>query len=117
MIDESSYQYQLEVEAGYRTVTGVNRFVQSGRVSSSIKPFRVDDLSVKRQIERLGSWRSTRDQAKVTASLAELERTARGPENLVPLILQTFESGATIGEVCDRLRGVFGTWREERVTF
>jgi methylmalonyl-CoA mutase, N-terminal domain len=117
MIDESSYQYQLEVEAGYRTVTGVNRFVQSGRVSSSIKPFRVDDLSVKRQIERLGSWRSTRDQAKVTASLAELERTARGPENLVPPILQTFESGATIGEVCDRLRGVFGTWREERVTF
>jgi methylmalonyl-CoA mutase, N-terminal domain len=117
MIDEASYQYQLEVEAGERTVAGVNRFVLPDPGPSSVKVFRIDDESVARQIERLRHSRAARDEQTVMASLDDLEAAAAGPENLVPPILRAFESGASIGEVCDRLRNVFGTWREERVSF
>ena len=117
MIDEASYQYQLEVEAGDRTVAGVNRFVLPDPGPSSVKAFRIDDDSVARQVERLRASRAARDERAVTASLDDLEAAAAGPANLMPPILSAFENGASIGEVCDRLRNVFGTWREERVSF
>jgi methylmalonyl-CoA mutase, N-terminal domain len=117
MIDEASYQYQLEVEAGDRTVAGVNRFVLPDPGPSSVKVFRIDDESVARQVERLQASRAARDEAAVTACLDELEAAASGTANLMPPILRAFENGASIGEVCDRLRNVFGTWREERVSF
>jgi methylmalonyl-CoA mutase N-terminal domain/subunit len=117
MIDEASYQYQLEVEAGDRTVAGVNRFVLPDPGPSSVKVFRIDDESVARQVERLQASRAARDERSVTASLDDLEAAAAGPANLMPPILLAFENGASIGEVCDRLRNVFGTWREERVSF
>ena len=117
MIDEASYQYQLEVEAGDRAVAGVNRFVLPDPGPSSVKVFRIDDESVARQVERLRASRAARDERSVTVSLDDLEAAAAGPANLMPPILRAFENGASIGEVCDRLRNVFGTWREERVSF
>ena len=108
-IEESAYRYQREIEKGDRVVVGVNRFTVEEEVP--LRRLRVDPTVRERQMERLRALRERRDSGRVSALLARLEEAARGDENLMPLFIECVEAYATLGEICDVLRGVFGEYR------
>ncbi len=108
-IAEAAYREQLRVESGEQVVVGVNRFTGDGQPSVPI--LRVDPVVVDRQRRRLEEVRRSRDGREVARALRELEQAARGQENLMPYIYRCMRSWATVGEVCDVLRGVFGVYR------
>ncbi len=108
-IHRAAYAWQREVESGTRVIVGVNRFTAAE--SAPPPPFR-PDANVERERQAfLAEWRAQRDGDRTQAALARLEQGARGSENLVPPILEALKARATLGEVCDTLRGVFGTHR------
>lgn len=110
-IEAASYAYQRRVEAGEQIVVGVNRF-ESG-AASGIPTFTVDPSLESAQVARLRELRGGRDGARVEAALAALETAAQGSDNLMPAILAAAEAQATVGEMSDRLRRVFGEYREQ----
>jgi methylmalonyl-CoA mutase, N-terminal domain len=107
-IHEAAYRWQREVESSERVVVGVNTFAQEAPAIAP--PFRPDAAVERARGEFLARWRAERDAAPVAAALGALERAARGSANLMPPILDSLERRATLGEVCDTLRGVFGTY-------
>jgi methylmalonyl-CoA mutase, N-terminal domain len=109
-IQSAAYEYQQSVERGDTIIVGVNRFRQDA--GSSPPVFRLDDGLERQQIERLRVVRAGRDAAAVEARLAALEQAARGSENLMPRILEACAAQATVGEISDCLRRVFGEYRE-----
>jgi methylmalonyl-CoA mutase N-terminal domain/subunit len=108
-IHEAAYRIQRGIEDGSRVVVGVNRF----QVEEDPRPAlqRISEDEVARQIERTRELRARRDAAAVEAALAEIERTARGTSNLLPPMKEALRARATLGEVSDVLRGVFGEYR------
>ena len=111
-IEEAAYTYQQELEADRRIVVGVNRF--QVEEEHSIPILRVDPAVGQRQAAKLEALRQRRDNAAVGAALAALEDAARGTANLLPRILSSVECYATLGEISDTLRRVFGEQRDER---
>jgi methylmalonyl-CoA mutase, N-terminal domain len=111
-IHEAAYRWQREVESGERVVVGVNAFTEE-EVRSGPAPFQLDAKIEKRRARMLAAWRSERDAAACRRGLARLETVARGTGNLMPPILEALQARATLGEVCDTLRGVFGTYAPE----
>jgi methylmalonyl-CoA mutase N-terminal domain/subunit len=109
-IQNAAYDFQQRVERGETVVVGVNRFRQEEHQSPAA--FRMDPEFERRQVEGLRELRASRDQAAATASLNTLENAARGTDNLMPRILAACEAWATVGEISDRLRNVFGEYRE-----
>jgi len=109
-IQNAAFRYQKAVESGEQVVVGVNRFQKEG--GSPIPTFRLDAALEQAQIERLRQVKSSRDAAAVAAALDRLERAARGVENLLPVILDAAAAYATVGEISDRLKTVFGEYRE-----
>jgi methylmalonyl-CoA mutase N-terminal domain/subunit len=109
-IQNAAYQYQRAVESGDRIVVGVNRFQLEGQ--DGVPTFRVDPALEQGQVERLRQVRASRSQAEVAEKLAALERTARSTGNLMPPIVEAAACYATVGEISDRLRMVFGEYRE-----
>jgi len=109
-IQNAAYDFQQRVERGETVVVGVNRFRQEEQQSPVA--FRMDPEIERRQVERLRELRSSRDQSAAVASLDALENAARGSDNLMPRILAACEALATVGEIADRLRNVFGEYRE-----
>ncbi len=111
-IEEAAYRYQRELEEQRRIVVGVNRF----QVAEEERPelLRVDPELGRRQMAKLAALRDRRDNAAVTAALAGLEDAAHGTANLLPRILHAVECYATLGEISDALRHVFGEQRDER---
>lgn len=108
-IQESAYRWQQDVEKGERIVVGVNRFqVQEEPVKGLL---RVDPSVGVAQAEKLKKLRAERDQAAVDAALAALKKAAEGSDNLMPFILDAVKCYATLGEICDVLRGVFGEYQ------
>ena len=107
-IESAAYDYQREVESGEQTVVGVNRFAMNEQASVPI--LRIDEGLEAQQVERVKSVRARRDDAQVRESLDEIERVARTDENLMPHIIRAVESYATLGEISDRLRAVFGEY-------
>jgi methylmalonyl-CoA mutase N-terminal domain/subunit len=108
-IQDAAYRYQQEVESGARVVVGVNRYVTDEPPPAAL--FQADPAVEARQAERLAALRRRRDPARVDRALDALERAARGPENLMPVFLEAVRAEATLGELCDRLRRVFGVHR------
>ncbi len=108
-IHESAYRIQEGVESGQRVVVGLNRYVEETEVPPELQ--RIDEEEVRSQRERLGAWRAGRDQAAVDASLGKVEETALGTGNLLPLMKEALRAGATLGEVSNTLRTVFGEYR------
>jgi len=108
-IHEAAYRWQRDVESGERTVVGVNKFGDDRPVPAP--PFQHDPEVEKRRAEFLAEWRSTRDRVACDAALLKLDAAARGTSNLVPTILEALTAKATLGEVCDALRAVFGVHR------
>ena len=108
-IQESAYRYQRQVEKGERIVIGVNRYRQEEDLNIQIT--RVDPEFAQRQHRRLAELRKRRNHSAVQRTLAALEEAARGPANLMPYILDCVKQYATLGEICDRLRMVFGEYQ------
>ncbi len=109
-IQNSAYEFQRSVEKEDAILVGVNRF--QSEEESQIKTLRVDPAIEKAQIERLRSLRERRDKMACEASLVKLEEAASGNENVLPLILDCVEALATVGEIGNRLRGIWGEYRE-----
>ena len=109
-IQESSYRYQKGIEAGSKVVVGVNKFVSPYPKPTGL--LRLDPEVAKKQMGRLAQVKRERDNTAVSAALKRLEEVARGTENTMPAVLECVAAYATIGEVCDVLRGVFGEQRE-----
>ena len=109
-IQASAYEYQKAVEEGRQIVIGVNKF--QTEEPDVPKPFRVPPELEHRQVERLREVRASRSAQGVCAALSELEAAARGTENLMPRILECCRVYATVGEISDALRKVFGEYRE-----
>jgi methylmalonyl-CoA mutase N-terminal domain/subunit len=108
-IHEAAYRWQREVESGERVVVGVNRFADEA--PSAAPPFTPDPKVEHARAEFLAAWRAEREAAPCAAALAALERAARGSASLMPPILEALRRRATLGEVCDTLRRVFGEHR------
>ena len=108
-IEAAAYASQRAVEAGEQVIVGVNRF----RMDEAAEPpvFRIDPAIEKAQIERLREVRASRSATDVESKLHALESAARGTENLMPHILAAAEAYATVGEISDALRRVFGEYR------
>ncbi len=109
-IARSAYEYQQKVEREEKIVVGVNRYTMEAEQHPEI--LRIDEAAVARQIQRLRQVRQERDEERVQESLRQLRQAAGGKENLMPFILQAVETYATVGEISDALREVFGEYRE-----
>jgi len=109
-IQENAYRMQRELEAGRRVVVGVNKYVTEEPPLEGL--LRVDPQVGQRQSRRLRELRSRRDGGRVRRLLGRIEEAARGTENLMPLLIEAVEGHATLGEICDVLRGVWGEQKE-----
>ena len=109
-IEESAYRWQREVESGERVIVGVNQHVVAGEPRPEI--VRVSPEVEHGQKARLADLRRTRDGEAVAGALRGVEAAARGTDNLLPHILHAVKAQATLGEVSDALRTVFGVYRE-----
>jgi methylmalonyl-CoA mutase N-terminal domain/subunit len=108
-ISRSAYEYQTQIDSKERIVVGVNDFVEQGKSKASkLKILRVDASSQKKQIAKVRNYKNKRNQKLVQASLVELKKQAAGKENLVPVIITAIKANATLGEICNALREVFG---------
>ena len=111
-IEEAAYTFQSDLDAGRRIVVGVNKFHDADERPPLL--LKVDPEAGKRQAARVAALRARRDNAAVGAVLSRLETAARGRDNLLPCILAAVESYATLGEISDTLRRVFGEQHEGR---
>ena len=105
-IGEAAYRHQQQVEAGDRTIVGVNKYNTETPPIADL--LRVDAAAAYEQVERLQRLRQQRDNAQVKSALARLEDVARSPDNTVPAILECVESYCTLGEICQVFRSIFG---------
>ena len=108
-IAAASYRYQREIETGERIIVGVNRFQSDDQ---PIELLQIDETSGRHQTAKLAALRARRDNGKVQKTLDALQRAAEGTENTMPFLLDAVRAYATLGEICDALRGVFGTYQE-----
>ena len=109
-IQSSAYAYQKQIEKSERIVVGLNRFQVEEEKPSNL--LRVDPAVRISQLEKLKKLKAERDQGRVGKSLAWLKKTAEGKENLMPPIMEAVKAYATLGEMCDTLREVFGEYRQ-----
>jgi len=112
-ISEASYRYQVEVDKKEKIIVGVNDFVTKEKPLDTLQ---IDESVAQRQGERLRKLRAERSSDEVARRLAALRKAAQGSENLMPHIFEAVKSYATLGEICDALREVFGTYEEIAIT-
>ncbi|MEO6168396.1 MAG: methylmalonyl-CoA mutase family protein [Chitinophagales bacterium] len=108
-IAHSAYICQREIEDGSKVIVGVNKFTADEKEKTSI--LKVDDAIRQVQVEKLNALRSVRDNDAVRAVLSKLEQQATTSENLMPVVVEAVEQYATLGEIADTLRKVFGEYR------
>jgi len=111
-IAESAYHYQRMKEAKELTVVGVNKYVSSGESRLPFEPHRVDPGVQAAQLDRLRRVKATRDNDLVQRRLADLVAVARTDENVIPETIEAVRADATMGEIVNALKSVFGTYRE-----
>jgi methylmalonyl-CoA mutase N-terminal domain/subunit len=109
-IHENAYRMQRDLEAGRRVVVGVNQYITEEPPVEGL--LRVDPRVGQRQRQRLRELRGRRDGGRVRRLLARIEEAARGAENLMPLFIEAVAGHATLGEICDVLRRVWGEQKE-----
>jgi methylmalonyl-CoA mutase N-terminal domain/subunit len=108
-IERSAYQVTREIDSGERVIVGVNRFALDAE--DPYEPLRVDPAIEAAQARRLATLRAERDSAAVTAALDDLRAAARGTDNVLVPLKQALALRATVGEVCNALREVWGTYQ------
>ena len=109
-IQQAAFQAQQEIEAGRQVVVGVNRYREAEKTHVPI--LKIDPEIERQQVERVRALRARRDDARVRAALERVETLARAQKNLMPAILEAVQAYATVGEIADALRHVFGEYRE-----
>ncbi len=112
-IQKAAYEYQRAIERREQIVVGVNQYV--AEKETPIPTMRVDPELERAQIERVRALRARRDSARAAGAVAEVERRARSGENLLPAIITAIDAYATVGEISDALRRVFGEYTESVV--
>jgi len=112
-IAEASYRYQRELDKKEKIMVGVNDYVSDEKHLDTLQ---IDETVAHRQAERLAKLRVDRSQAEVDRRLNALRKAAQGQENLMPFLFDAVKSYATVGEICDALREVFGTYEEVAIT-
>jgi methylmalonyl-CoA mutase N-terminal domain/subunit len=113
-IAEAAYRYQQALDRKEKIMVGVNDFVAAEEPPLEI--LQIDESVARQQAERLAELRRSRDNQRVTQTLKDLEAAARGTKNTMPYILDCARAYATLGEICDTLRDVFGTYEEVAIT-
>jgi methylmalonyl-CoA mutase N-terminal domain/subunit len=109
-IAESAYRFQQSVEARDKIIVGVNDYVVEGE--ASVPTLYIDETTAERQIDRLRELKRTRDNGRVTRALDDLRRAAAGADNTMPRLIECARAYATVGEMCDALRDVWGEYEE-----
>jgi methylmalonyl-CoA mutase, N-terminal domain len=112
-IAEASYRYQMELDKKEKIMVGVNDFVSQEKPLDILQ---IDETVAHRQAERLGKLRKDRSQAEVDRRLAALRKAAQGKDNLMPFLYDAVKSYATLGEICDAMKDVFGIYEEVAIT-
>ncbi|WP_084658331.1 acyl-CoA mutase large subunit family protein [Thermogemmatispora onikobensis] len=112
-IAESAYRYQQEIEQGKRIIVGVNKYVMEEEMK--VPTLYIDREGERVHLERLNRVRRERDQAAVRKALDNLRRVAEGRENTMPAIIEAVRAYATLGEIMDVFRSVFGEYTEPTV--
>ena len=108
-IEQAAYEYTKSIDDDERVIVGLNRFTVDGEPEPDVFP--IDPSLETAQRERLAAFKADRDLTLVSARLAEVSETARGTRNLLPPMKEALRAGATLGEVSDALREVFGTYQ------
>ena len=112
-IAEASYRYQRELDNKEKIMVGVNDFASQEK---PLEILQIDESVAHRQAERLAKLRKERSRDAVERSLGALRKAAQGKDNLMPCLLDAVKSYATLGEICDAMREVFGTYEEVAIT-
>jgi methylmalonyl-CoA mutase N-terminal domain/subunit len=112
-IEDAAYQVAREIDEGERVIVGVNRFVADGE--EPYRPLRFDPALEAEQAARLAALRKQRDDTAVDRALSTLKSTAEGTGNVLYPLRDALRADATLGEVCDALRDVWGEYRPERI--
>src|SRR5271156_2206646 len=112
-IAEAAYRYQVAVDRKEKIIVGVNDYVAAEKPLDILQ---IDETVAHRQAERLSKLRADRSQSEVDRRLNALRKAAEGKDNLMPFLFDAVKSYATVGEVCDTLREVFGTYEEVAIT-
>lgn len=107
-IADAAYQYQKDIESGEQVIVGVNKYQSEEGVNPEV--FRVDDSIRQEQIDKINQLKAERNNELVTVKLDNLKAAANNNENLMPYILTAVEEYATLGEIADTLREVFGEY-------
>ena len=107
---KAAYEYQQAVDRHEAIVVGVNQFQMDDEKAVPLQ--RIDEALERKQVERLRALRAKRDPAPWQAAIKAVEDTARSGENLMPRILAAVEANATVGEISDAMRKVYGEYRE-----
>jgi methylmalonyl-CoA mutase N-terminal domain/subunit len=110
-IQDAAYAALRSIESGEQIVVGVNKF-QRGRETLPSDLLRIDEKVQAEQVAHLREVRAARDQAAVDAALTKIKAAAEDPDaSLMPLFVEAVDAYATLGEICNTLRGVFGEYR------
>jgi methylmalonyl-CoA mutase N-terminal domain/subunit len=112
-ISEASYRYQVEVDKKEKIIVGVNDFVTQEKPLDTLQ---IDESVAHQQAERLRKLRAERSSDEVKRRLGALRKAAQGSDNLMPYIYDAVRCYATLGEICDAMREVFGTYEEIAIT-
>ena len=110
-IARSAYEYQQALEKGERVVVGVNKFVEPPE-QTPVDLLRIDESTARAQASQLVALRKRRDAAKCAASLESVRKACVDGSNLMPRLIAAVEADATLGEIIDAMRSVFGTYEE-----
>src|SRR5262249_47938570 len=113
-IADAAFANQREIDEQHRIIVGVNDFVDEG-AKVEIPILQMDPKGFERQVARLAKLRQERDNEKVGSALASLRQAAQGTENVMPCLLEAVKTYATLQEIMDVLRGVFGEYRESSI--
>jgi methylmalonyl-CoA mutase N-terminal domain/subunit len=108
-IAASSYKYQHDIQTGEKVIVGVNKFTVEEEPLKDI--FTVDDSIRKLQIDKINAVKAERNSNKAQEALKKLDAAARGDQNVMPFILEAAEAYATLGEIADTMRNVFGEYK------
>ncbi len=110
-IRRSAYNYQKAIDSGEQVVVGVNRFTTGEE--PELELFEMDESIERKQMERLSRLKRERDSKKVSQVLAKVRQIAMTEENLMPVFIEAVKACATVGEISDALRDIFGDYREQ----
>jgi methylmalonyl-CoA mutase N-terminal domain/subunit len=112
-IAEASYRYQVEVDRKEKIIVGVNDYVIEEK---QLEVMQIDETVAHQQAERLKKLRTERSSEEVTRRLGALRKAAQGKDNMMPFLYEAVKAYATVGEICEAMRDVFGTYEEVAIT-